>query len=95
MNVFEGKPCIKIASILKEYQRLQDEKKELIISLKSIRGKKENWRTNIHEDTRTPVKLLNAELERVENYLLDLLSTKVVMYEPEEDNRSEAEMMFD
>jgi len=71
--------------IMMEWHRLQAEQKELVTSLKQIRGGKKDWEEGIKEDKRTPVKLLWAELEKIKNEISDFDCMKFVEYEEEED----------
>lgn len=78
-----GKPYAQIGTIIREWQQLQEDKKELCVTLKGMRGKNDNWREGIKDDKRKPVSLLYKALLEVESSLDNLTSTYVTEYEPE------------
>lgn len=71
--------------IMMEWHRLQSEQKELVTSLKQIRGGTKDWEEGIKEDKRTPVKLLYAELVKIKNEISDFDCMMFIEYVQEED----------
>lgn len=75
-------PCT-VFSIIANHNELQKRKKEIISALELLRPDfhrpKDDWRSSMEKDERISVKILYAELVRLEEEIRDLVNTRVTI----------------